>query len=60
MIRGLLIHDDTGASAVEYGLIVAGIAAVVVATVFALGGVTFSLFSESCSEMDTFVSTATC
>ena len=31
--------DDTGASAVEYGLLVAAIAAVIVVIVFALGSV---------------------
>lgn len=30
--------DERGASAVEYGLLVAGIAAVIVAVVFTLGG----------------------
>ena len=45
----------------EYGLIVAAIAAVVVAAAFGLGGVTKSLFSDSCSEIQTNVSTtATC
>lgn len=36
-LSGLLNRDDRGATAVEYGLIVAAIAAVIVATVFALG-----------------------
>jgi len=31
-------RDEKGASAVEYGLLVAGIAAVIVAIVFVLGG----------------------
>ncbi|MFC3688389.1 Flp family type IVb pilin [Aquipuribacter hungaricus] len=35
---------DEGASAVEYGLLVAGIAAVVIVIVFALGGTLDSLF----------------
>lgn len=40
MSRGLeqLWADDEGATAVEYGLMVAGIAAVIVAVVIALGG----------------------
>ncbi len=39
-IRTLLRHGkDTGASAVEYGLLVAGIAVVVIAAVFFLGNV---------------------
>jgi pilus assembly protein Flp/PilA len=32
-----LLRDDQGATAVEYGMIVAGIAAVIVTIVFALG-----------------------
>jgi pilus assembly protein Flp/PilA len=32
-----LLRDDEGATAVEYGMIVAGIAAVIVTIVFALG-----------------------
>ena len=33
-----LLRDDGGASAVEYSLVVAGIAAVVITVVFVLGG----------------------
>ena len=36
-LTGLLNRDDRGATAVEYGLIVAAIAAVIIVTVFALG-----------------------
>jgi pilus assembly protein Flp/PilA len=36
-LSGLLSRDDRGATAVEYGLIVAAIAAVIIATVFLLG-----------------------
>jgi len=36
-LAGLLNRDDRGATAVEYGLIVALIAAVIVAIVFTLG-----------------------
>jgi pilus assembly protein Flp/PilA len=32
-----LLRDESGASAVEYGLVVAGIAAVVITVVFVLG-----------------------
>jgi pilus assembly protein Flp/PilA len=45
-------HDE-GASAVEYSLLIAGIAAVVVAAVFLVGQSTGDLYSESC---DTIVS----
>lgn len=37
---------DSGASAVEYGLLVAGIAAVIIAIVFLLGGTLDGLFND--------------
>ncbi len=40
-------HDD-GASAVEYGLLVAGIAALIMTVVFLLGGIIRSTFSKTC------------
>ena len=55
------LRDDTGASAVEYGLVLAAIAAVVVATVFALGGTVTEMFSDSCDLVQSSASTtATC
>lgn len=39
-------NSDRGASAVEYGLLVAGIAMVVIAAVFFLGGAVQDQFSE--------------
>ena len=54
-------RDELGASAVEYALIVVAIAAVVVAAAVALGGITTSLFSDTCSTIDNQVSaTASC
>jgi pilus assembly protein Flp/PilA len=41
-------RDDKGASAVEYGLLVAAIAAVIVVVVFALGGVLKSKLDTTC------------
>jgi pilus assembly protein Flp/PilA len=53
--------DDAGASAVEYGLLIAAIAAVVAIIVFALGGAVQSLFTESCETIDSKVApTASC
>jgi pilus assembly protein Flp/PilA len=46
---------DTGASAVEYALMVAAIAAVIVGVVFGLGEVVRSTFNESCSAINTGV-----
>lgn len=54
-------RGDDGASAVEYGLIVFAVAAVIVAVVVALGGVTLELFQSSCTEIDAKVmSSETC
>jgi pilus assembly protein Flp/PilA len=44
---------DKGASAVEYGLMVAAIAALIVGTVFALGGFVQKAFDNTCSAMNT-------
>jgi len=44
--------NDDGASAVEYGLIVVAIAAVIVAVVFVIGGYVQGHFQETCSAMD--------
>lgn len=52
MTRAISPRDDTGASAVEYGLIVFAIAALIVFAVVGLGDITKSLFSESCSQID--------
>lgn len=45
--------DERGASAVEYGLLVAGIAAVIVAAVFLLGGFIENAFDGANTELDT-------
>jgi pilus assembly protein Flp/PilA len=43
--------DERGASAVEYGLLIAGIAALIVVVVFAFGGVLTNIFSNTCSSV---------
>jgi pilus assembly protein Flp/PilA len=43
--------DERGASAVEYGLLVAGIAAVIVAIVFLLGGTLSGVFNKTNSSI---------
>lgn len=45
-------RTDEGASAVEYGLLVAAIAAVIVAVVFTLGGFVKTGFQTTCDEMN--------
>lgn len=44
-------RTEDGASAVEYGLLVAGIAALVVAIVFLLGGVIEDSFKGTCDDI---------
>ena len=51
--------EERGASAVEYGLLIAGIAALIVLAVVALGGKTNAMFDDTCSTIDTQPS-ATC
>ena len=46
-----LLSDSEGASAVEYGLLIAGIAAIIVAIVFILGGQVNSAFTEVSSTI---------
>ncbi len=43
-------NDEKGASAVEYGLLVAAIAALIVIIVFALGGVVKEVFTDTCDR----------
>lgn len=63
LIRNLSAKkNDEGASAVEYGLLVAGIAALIVALVFTLGGTIKDSFQDTCNTIKTGGSTtaATC
>jgi len=56
-------RDEEGASAVEYGLLVAGIAALIVAIVFIFGGMISSVFTDTCTSItanDAATSTADC
>jgi pilus assembly protein Flp/PilA len=46
-------RDQRGASAVEYGLLVAGIAAVIVAVVFLFGDMITGAFSDTCTDIST-------
>lgn len=44
-------REEDGASAVEYGLLVAGIAALIMLVVFAFGTVIGNLFNDSCGNI---------
>ena len=48
-IRKIVRSKDEGASAVEYGLLVAGIAVVIIAAVFLLGNNISDVFNKSAS-----------
>jgi pilus assembly protein Flp/PilA len=52
--------DERGASAVEYGLLVAGIAAVIVAVVFLLGGQVTDAFQDTCASINGQGSAGSC
>ena len=54
-VRNVRRHqkNDEGASAVEYGLLVAAIAAVIVVIVFALGGLVRDKFHDTCNNIQT-------
>jgi pilus assembly protein Flp/PilA len=52
--------DDRGASAVEYGLLIAGIAALIVVIVFAFGGVLSNIFQNTCNQVGSGGANGTC
>ena len=53
-------RDERGASAVEYGLLIAGIAAVIVLAVYAFGGGVNSLFQGTCDSIQAQRNAANC
>ena len=54
-IRKVTDSADSGASAVEYGLLVAGIAVAIIAVVFFLGGTLNALFSDVETQLNNAV-----
>ena len=46
-------HDERGASAIEHSLLVAGIAAILVMVILAVGGQALGLFGQTCDSMRT-------
>jgi pilus assembly protein Flp/PilA len=53
-------RGEDGASAVEYGLLVAAIAALITVVVFALGGTMQHLFSNSCGTIAGTITGTSC
>lgn len=45
-------REEDGASAVEYGLLIAGIAALIAAVVFIFGDMVFDMFDSTCDSVD--------
>ncbi|MGY2704085.1 Flp family type IVb pilin [Nocardioides sp. HB32] len=58
LMNGHRERDERGASAVEYGLLVGGIAAVIVVLVFALGSQIQGKFQTTCNAVKTGGGTA--
>jgi pilus assembly protein Flp/PilA len=52
--------DERGASAVEYGLLIAGIAALIIVVIFAFGGVLKHVFHDTCASVQGKGSAGTC
>ena len=44
-------RTERGATAVEYGLLITGVAALIVLAVYAFGGSVFGLFTDSCGAV---------
>lgn len=54
-------RPERGASSIEYGLLIAGIAAVIALAALALGGPVNELFTDTCDEFEAQSTvTATC
>ena len=49
--------DERGASAVEYALLITGIAALIVLVVYAFGGMLSNIFSDTCQNVGTHANT---
>lgn len=55
--HGLDQRREDGASAVEYGLLVAAIAAIIVIIVFALGKIAQGTYADTCSNLESKMNT---
>jgi pilus assembly protein Flp/PilA len=54
------VRTEQGASAVEYGLLIAGIAALIVAVVYLFGAQVGTLFQDTCDSVQAKRSAGTC
>ena len=46
------VRSERGASSVEYAMLIAGIAALMVMAIFALGPAVVEMFNDTCTEID--------
>jgi pilus assembly protein Flp/PilA len=53
-------RQERGASSVEYGLLLAGIAALIAAAIFIFGGQVADMFDGSCDTINQEISSAPC
>jgi pilus assembly protein Flp/PilA len=53
-------RDERGASAVEYGLLITGIAALIAIVVFAFGGMLSDVYKATCDSVGTSAGAGTC
>jgi pilus assembly protein Flp/PilA len=52
--------DERGASAVEYGLLITGIAALIALIVFAFGGVLQNVYKDTCTSVGNSANAGSC
>lgn len=57
-LRDARHRDESGASAVEYGLLAVAVAALIVVVVFAFGGMVRDIFSSTCGSIASSVSSS--
>ena len=60
MLAARTENSERGASAVEYGLLIAGIAALIVVVVFAFGDSLTGIFEDTCSKVTASATSASC
>ena len=60
MLAARTEKSERGASAVEYGLLIAGIAALIVVVVFAFGDSLTGIFKDTCSKVTASATSASC
>jgi pilus assembly protein Flp/PilA len=58
--RALWATRDRGASAAEYAMLIAAIAAIVAAVIFAIGGSVSGMFNDACTKVTDASGKGTC